>query len=1503
MIRMLHSAALALLLVCSSRAAGEGSGHPIFVSPAGNDAWSGRLAAPNEGKTDGPFASLERARDEVRRSAARGAVVTVRGGSYALKEPFALSAEDSGTEDAPVVYMAFPGEEVRLTGGKTVAGLARVTGEAALARLDEAARGHVYRADVKGLGITDFGQPGAGVDLFFQDQPMTLSRWPNEGFVNIADLVVDDGHQIHGIKGSKTGLFKYEGNRPSRWLNEKDAWVHGYWFWDWSEQRHKVAAIDTANSTIRVAEPYHGYGYRKGQWFYALNLLCEIDMPGEWYLDRDEGALYFWPPDDPARGRAVLSDVANLIALRDVSYVTLEGFTLEESRETAVTISGGRGVTVRGCTIRNTGGWGVEASGEAHLVSGCEMYRVGKGCISLSGGVRETLAPGKLAARDNRLHHYGRVNPIGSAGVRVEGVGNVVANNLIHDAPHMGIFFSGNDHVFEYNEIHHVCEESNDAGAMYAGRNWTMRGHVIRYNYFHDISGFRGEGCVGVYLDDMFASATIYGNIFHKVKNAAFIGGGRDNTVENNVFIACEPALHVDARAMNWAGYHADDWIKEVAEKGTILGIAYNKPPYSTRYPELVSIMEDEPKAPKGNRIARNICVGGKWDSIEAIARPYLTLEKNMLDIDPLFVDAEGLDFRLQDDSPAYEIGFAPIPIDRIGPFNGARTTPNALTKAKDAVSAAPDLTAQDQVSAWLGIARGARADRDFGRARDAYRSVLGIPELSAAQRVDAALELAGACAEAGRWREARKVCEGLARDKNMPVAARAIAWLCMAKNCIETKQFDRAREACAQALALPDLPAHLRWEAESRLSEIVRLERDLPARDPMTSRVHIPARPAPGLQMYVAPAGADTNAGTAEAPFATLQRAIRAIADRKAKEGLPAGGVAVNLREGTYAMSRGIAIGPEASGTIDAPVVIRSHPGERAVLSGGAAVGGFAVVDDAAILARLPEDARGKVWRADLKAQGIADYGVRLPRGFAEQQSPLLEVYFNGAPLTPARWPNAGFVRTGEVADPGDKAAGRGAVFGYSGDRPARWTLAKDIWLYGYWYHDWADNAIGVAAIDTQTRQIRTLHTSVYGMRAGQEFYAFNLLEEIDQPGEWYLDHDAGILYVYPPSDPGQALVCLSMLAEPMLDVQDASHLTLENLTLELGRADAIRIRGGARCLVAGCTVRRFANAAVVVDGGANHGVLSSTLHMLGRGGVVMAGGDRKPLTPGGHFVENCEVYDFSRIDRTYTPAVYLHGVGNRIAHNRFHDTPCHAMRIEGNDHTIEFNEMYDVVRESDDQGAIDLFYNFGYRGNAIRYNYFHDIGNGRGPCGQAGVRLDDAISGTAIYGNVFERCSEGLFGGVQIHGGKDNWVDNNLFIDCRFGVSFSRWGEKRWNEFLDSSAVRSLLYEDVNIAEAPYATRYPELARVREGIDVNRIWRNVTIDCGRLLERDGGIQDALANATLRSDPAFFDRETGGLRLRRDSRLTWAGAFAPIPFEEIGLYEDQYRRADASRH
>jgi hypothetical protein len=237
----------------------------FYVARDGDDAWSGMLKAPDAGKSDGPFATLHRAQTAIRqlkkenRLVEGGAAVMVRGGTYGMDRTLEFTGEDSGTKDAPISYRAAPGESVRLLAGKLITDWQPVTDAYVLDKLDESARGQVKQADLRALGISDFGSPsGGGVELFFNGQTMMLSRWPNEGFASIVKVLGETERNVRGTKGCAEGIIEYEGDRPMRWSAERDAWVHGYWFWDWSEQRHKIKSIDTERRVIEVEPPYHG---------------------------------------------------------------------------------------------------------------------------------------------------------------------------------------------------------------------------------------------------------------------------------------------------------------------------------------------------------------------------------------------------------------------------------------------------------------------------------------------------------------------------------------------------------------------------------------------------------------------------------------------------------------------------------------------------------------------------------------------------------------------------------------------------------------------------------------------------------------------------------------------------------------------------------------------------------------------------------------------------------------------------------------------------------------------------------------------------------------------------------------------------------------------------------------------------------------------------------------------------------------------------------------------
>ncbi|GCL40568.1 MULTISPECIES: right-handed parallel beta-helix repeat-containing protein [Nostocales] len=673
-----------ILVICCTILGANASSTPVnlYVSPLGNDTWSGEIAAPNSEKTDGPFQTLERVRDQIRtlkkgRKFPKGGVtVYLRGGIYERKVPFILNAEDSGTKDSPIVYRPYLNEQVRLSGGKEIRDFYPVNDHSILKQMQPVARGKILQVDLKAQGITDYGQlspRGFGrpdhpspLELFFADQPMHIARWPNQGDLKIADVPA----------GKNGGRFTYDGNRPQLWNNKRDIWLHGYWTWDWADSYEKVKLINTQTHEIATEPPHGVYGYTKGKRYYVLNLLEELDTPGEYYLHRQTGILYFWPPTPVENNRAIVSMMKEpLVSLNAASYITLSGLIFEDSRGAALRIVKGENVLVAGCQIRNLGTNGVEIKGGIrHGVISSDVYNIGETGIVLNGGDRKTLTPAKHYAINNHIHNYARWVKTYRAGISIQGVGNLISHNLIHDAPHNAILLSGNDHIIEFNNIHHVCLETNDAGAFYMGGDYTQQGNIIRYNYFHHLYGLQKQNnsthstlVMAVYLDDGTSGTTIYGNLFYKVQQGVLIGGGRDNTVENNIFVKNKISISVDARILGWAKASAargGNW--RMVEK--LEDMNYKHPPYSIRYPQLVKILEDEYGVPKGNKIIRNVYFGDGWLKLKnKLTDKTITIEGNLIKNDVSFVVPDDDLLQLKSDSAAYKFGFQHLPINKIG--------------------------------------------------------------------------------------------------------------------------------------------------------------------------------------------------------------------------------------------------------------------------------------------------------------------------------------------------------------------------------------------------------------------------------------------------------------------------------------------------------------------------------------------------------------------------------------------------------------------------------------------------------------------------------------------------------------------------------------------------------------------------------------------------------------------------------------------------------------------
>ncbi len=542
-------------------------------------------------------------------------------GTYRLGETLTIDAASSGDTEHLVTIEGPKDASAIISGGRAVNGFAPVTDLATLARLPAAARPHVLQADLVKQGISDYGkQARHGIGYFnvptalevsYRNQLMTLARWPNQGFAKIA--TTPDGE--NGF------TFTVQGANLASWKDEPELLATGYWSKNWADATIPVKSIDIANGRITLTPPNPPYGIKVGQRVFIQNALAELDQPGEWYLDKAHGLLYFWPPASLQKNDVEVSMLEKLLVINNASYIRISGITFQSARGDALTVRGGQHVSIANSVIRNIGNRGAVISGQDNGLTDMLIEDVGEGGVVLSGGDRQTLTPANLYVENSTIRRFARVSRTYRPAVQLLGVGNRAAGNKIYDAPHTAIMFGGNDHLITHNEIYDVCKETDDVGAIYAGRDWTARGTVISYNYFHDIPRVANI----IYLDDQASGIIVRGNLFENVGVAVFIGGGRDNLVEDNTFRNVAVVLYLDARGETWQKKMVED--KNGQLQTALRSVPYNQTPYKERYPHLASILEDDPGAPKYNIERRNHVIGNAVLSISKDAKAGISIE------------------------------------------------------------------------------------------------------------------------------------------------------------------------------------------------------------------------------------------------------------------------------------------------------------------------------------------------------------------------------------------------------------------------------------------------------------------------------------------------------------------------------------------------------------------------------------------------------------------------------------------------------------------------------------------------------------------------------------------------------------------------------------------------------------------------------------------------------------------------------------------------------------
>ncbi len=695
-------------------------------------------------------------------------------------------------------------------------------------------------------------------------------------------------------------------------------------------------------------------------------------------------------------------------------------------------------------------------------------------------------------------------------------------------------------------------------------------------------------------------------------------------------------------------------------------------------------------------------------------------------------------------------------------------------------------------------------------------------------------------------------------------------------------------------------------------------------------------------LDIFVSPDGSDTDKGTIESPFASIERARNQIRYLKRSVKLPQEGINVYLRGGIYELSETFSLYEYDSGTTDCPIIYSGYDGEAVYISGGKRLNSklFHKISDAELLSRLSTDVRDKVYEVDLKQCGIADVGVMKQFGFGTGilTSPL-ELFFNGQAMQVARYPNEGWLDYEKVIDPGSRPSEgdpelRPGKFAYADDRISRWSGIDDVWLFGFFKFGWAEDFIEIASIDPATKTINLKQPHAWGLTKGWErFYAMNIFDEIDKPGEWYLNRKTKKLYFYPPSELDGAEIQVSIMEKPLISLYGTSFITIEKMTLECVRGVGIYLEGGNNNLILDCVIRNTGSVGVQIgkgvagidfksqypglkgidvagsvghlwarfyedtiwnrDAGTFNGVSACHIYNTGSGGVFMGGGDRVKLTPGFNYAVNNKIHNFNRRNLTYTPGIQTDGCGNRILHNEIYNAPQGAIFISGNEHRIEYNYIHNVTNVAEDFAAFYTGRNPSDRGNCLRYNYWKNIGSEWGHYTHA-IYNDDGASDIEAFGNIFYNAGKG--GSFFMAGGSDMECVNNIFInselavlaDNRFEGGFKGSFDKLWEDRINL----------INHKYPPYSERYPEFVTFWEDDfekpKRNIIKENVLVNCEKLHTMQDQWGTVENNFIINKDPGFTDFDGLDFTLKEDSEVYESiPDFKPIPFEKMGRYND----------
>lgn len=625
---------------------------------------------------------------------------------------------------------------------------------------------------------------------------------------------------------------------------------------------------------------------------------------------------------------------------------------------------------------------------------------------------------------------------------------------------------------------------------------------------------------------------------------------------------------------------------------------------------------------------------------------------------------------------------------------------------------------------------------------------------------------------------------------------------------------------------------------------------------------------------IYVSPDGNDSADGSVENPLKTIYAAMEKVSAMPKTNDIH-----VVFREGRYEFDKTAEFGDKAAGTEKSRIYYEAAEGEKVIFSGAKEIdtSKFKTVTDEDILKRLPETSRGKVLSLNLKEQGIETLDrVDFKRNANSIEKEYYSLYLNGKQEMMSQWPNGenNFVAATDILS--------NYCFRYIETNPLRWAEADQMYIADWMGFDYAFERSEVEKIDFEENTITLKPTRIFSLNStcAKRWKAFNLLEEIDIPGEWFIDVNTFMLYYYPHSDFNEEdSIEMSFFNKPMLQFTDSSkdfYTTFDGIIFTQNR-NAVITGGGRNITMTDCTIAYIDGDAVTLKGTCNTFEGNRFIYIAGYAFEVMNYGqfcnNSEYYVIRNNYLTKCALYITTALSAITTSGHHF-VIENNVFHNQYGGAA--ALGWETAEAKVRYNEIYNCERELSDCGTLYCGRQYGDPRNEFAYNLIYDVNAKSKHLPNAvavGIYMDDTYSGAYIHHNIIKDIN---YGGIQIGGGQNNIVENNVIIDTGNSPMLTDNRGETWSAFVNNHETY-IAQAVLGMTRGDFGKKYPWLA---DGINypcqpIHDVFRyNISNKQIVINERMAELGTVKNNIKVDNLNDFVDPEHYDFRIKKESDL-----------------------------